>query len=332
MRRGKNKGRVLNGWLAMHKPVGVTSAHAVAMVKRITRAAKVGHGGSLDPFSSGLLPMALGEATKMLSLVLEGDKSYECWIRFGSETDTGDPTGTVTEQTDQLPDRQALEAALHHFTGPQEQIPPAYSAIHVNGVRSYELARRGEAVDLPPRPIVIHALTLVSYTEGLAQVSVQCGKGTYMRSLARDLGRHVGSLAHLEQLLRTKTLGFSSNEAVTLEQLSAAIEEGRLRETILPVDRVLDDIPALRLQAEDWHNVVQGQAVWVTPSPHSGEETRQRAGWSSGKATGAGGQVFTGELVRLMTPENRFGGMGVLTKESSVDQRRLCHLKRLIRV
>ena len=341
MGRRRNKGRVLDGWLVIHKPVGVTSAQAVATVKRITYAAKVGHGGTLDPFSEGLLPMALGEATKMLSLVLEGDKSYNCWIRFGTETDTGDPTGKVIGQTDCLPDRDALEEGLQHFFGIQQQVPPAYSAIHVDGVRSYELARRGEAVALPARQVVIHNLHLESYTDGLAQVNVDCGKGVYMRSLAQDLGRHLGSLAHLEQLLRTKTLGFSLADGITLEHLSAVVDKGDLRETILPVDRVLDDIPALRLRLEDWHKVVNGQAVRVesgrlsfynTNGQRDSSAAGHTAGHSSGEEIGGREVEYLGKTVRLMTPEDRFFGVGVMTERSVADGSWLCKPQRMFRL
>ncbi|MBF0186076.1 MAG: tRNA pseudouridine(55) synthase TruB [Magnetococcales bacterium] len=226
----------------------MSSAHAVAVVKRLTQAAKVGHGGTLDPFSEGLLPMALGRATKMLGQILHGDKGYRCWIRFGAETDSGDPTGVITAETGQIPDRAALEAALLHFLGSQEQVPPAHSAIHVDGVRAYELARRGETVTLPPRQVVIHQLQLESFAEGVAQVLVRCSKGTYMRSLARDLGRHLGTLAYLQRLLRTETLGFSLEQGITLDQLAQAASQEGLATVLLPMDRVLDDIPALRPQ------------------------------------------------------------------------------------
>ena len=333
MARRRNKGQVLNGWLVMHKPVGITSAHAVAKVKRITNAAKVGHGGTLDPFSEGLLPMALGEATKMLSLVLEGDKSYRCWIRFGAETDTGDPTGQVTEQTEIIPDQASIEAALKQFLGPQEQIPPAYSAVHVNGVRSYELARRGEAVELPARHIVLHHLHLEAYADGLAQVSVTCSKGAYMRSLARDLGRHMGSLAHLEQLLRTETLGFSMKDGITLEQLAQTVASGRLEETLLPVDRVLDDIPALRLRLEDWHKIVNGQAVLVDAGTLASLQTEgPNANNTPVKGVDERGSKRSEVMCRLMTPEERFFGVGVLTEQSGSASRWLCHPKKLFRV
>jgi tRNA pseudouridine55 synthase len=226
----------------------MSSAHAVAVVKRLTQAAKVGHGGTLDPFSEGLLPMALGRATKMLAHILEGDKGYRCWIRFGVETDSGDPTGVVTAETAQIPELAQLQAVLHTFLGAQEQVPPAHSALHVGGVRAYELARRGETVVLPPRQVVFHRLELESYADGLAQVLVHCSKGTYMRSLARDVGRACGSLAHLQRLLRTETLGFSLEQGITLDQLARAVSQEGLETVLLPMDRVLDDIPVSRPQ------------------------------------------------------------------------------------
>ena len=305
-RRGRSRGVVLNGWLVIHKSVGITSGGVVESVKRITKAAKVGHGGTLDPFSQGLLPIAMGEATKMLSLVLEGDKSYRCWIRFGSETDTGDPTGSVTEETGKVPEKEALESALNDFLGPQEQIPPIYSAIRIDGVRAYERARRGETMEMQPRKVVFHRLDLESYDDGLAVVAVRCSKGTYMRSLAKDLGRKLGCLAHLEQLLRTKTLGFSLNDGITLENLSEIVLQGRLMEVILPVDRVLDDIPALRLRSENWHKIINGQAVWVEPPDD-----------------------YQGNQVRLISPEGHFGAIGELDQQTDSDQRRLCHSKKL---
>ncbi|WP_130473061.1 tRNA pseudouridine(55) synthase TruB [Candidatus Magnetaquicoccus inordinatus] len=248
MSRGRRTGRDINGWLVILKPAGISSAHAVAIVKRLTQAAKVGHGGTLDPFSEGLLPMALGRATKQLAHILEGNKGYRCWIRFGIETDSGDPTGVVVAENGIIPERALLEQALQAFLGPQEQVPPAHSAVHVNGVRAYELARRGETVELPPRQVVIHQLLLESYEEGVAQVLVRCSKGTYMRSLARDLGRHCGTVAHLQRLLRTETLGFSLEQGITLDQLAQVVSQEGLATVLLPMDRVLDDIPVSRPQ------------------------------------------------------------------------------------
>lgn len=300
------KGKPIHGWLAIHKAVGYTSTRVVAAVRRITGAAKAGHGGTLDPFSEGILPIALGEATKALSMVLEGDKAYRCWVRFGSETDTGDPTGQVTDSTGQVPDPESLLPALARFTGELQQKPPAYSAVRIQGERAYNLARRGEAVVLASRAVFIRALHLESYADGLAQIFVRCSKGTYMRSLAQDLGRELGCLAFLERLLRVETLGFSLQDGITLEHLSEAVDGDRLGEVLMPVDRVLDDIPALRLRVEAWHKVESGQPVWI-------------------KAQGDS----PSDLVRLMTPEGRFAAIGELAAGPGRDGLRLCRPKRL---
>ncbi len=309
MGRGRrNKGKPLHGWLAIHKEAGITSTGVVEAVRRITRAAKAGHGGTLDPFSEGILPIALGEATKTLGLVLEGDKKYRCRVRFGSETDTGDPTGQVVAEGGAIPDETALREVLTRFVGSQEQIPPAFSAIHINGVRAYELARRGEAVEIPPRTVIIHELILEDFSNGLAQIVVRCGKGTYMRALARDLGRALGTHAHLEKLLRMETLGFTLEQGVTLDTLSGMVKEHRLEEVLLPVDRVLDDIPVLRLHLEAWHKIQNGQAVWV-----------EAAGLEAGP-------------VRLYTPANRFAAMAELSTAAKANKQRLCSPKKLFHI
>jgi tRNA pseudouridine55 synthase len=302
----RRKGLPINGWLAIHKEVGMASTRVVEAVRRITKAAKAGHGGTLDPFSEGLLPVALGEATKTLAMVLEGDKAYRCWVRFGSETDSGDPTGTITQDGGIPPEHSALQEALKTFLGEQDQVPPVYSAIHIDGERAYERARRGETVEMPTRRVIFHELTLEDYSDGLAQIAVKCGKGTYMRALARDLGRYLECPAHLEKLLRTSTLGFALNDGVSLDKLAEAVHDDRLNELLYPVDRVLDDIPALRLRVEVWHKIVNGQSAWVD-------------------AVGCEGT----DMVRLLTPEGVFGAVGTLSKASTKDSRRLCKPKRL---
>ncbi|MBF0177031.1 MAG: tRNA pseudouridine(55) synthase TruB [Magnetococcales bacterium] len=294
-----------SGWLAIDKPAGMSSFGVVSAVRRITGAAKAGHGGTLDPFAEGLLPVALGEATKTLAMVLAGDKKYRCWIRFGAETDTGDLQGQVVARDDRWPDPLALTEALRHFVGAIEQIPPAYSALHVDGERAYARARRGEAVVMAPRPVHIHHLELENYAEGVAILAVHCGKGTYMRSLARDLARHVGCLGHLERLLRTWTLGFTMQEAVTLDQLAEKVAEGGLPKILLPVDRVLDDIPVLRLRADAWHRIRNGQAVRV-PAATSPIGT-----------------------VRLLTPAGQFGAIGVVETMADAAEECLCRPQRL---
>ncbi|MBF0125713.1 MAG: tRNA pseudouridine(55) synthase TruB [Magnetococcales bacterium] len=310
MRQGQRRrgATVIHGWLAIHKEAGLTSTRVVEQVRHITKAAKAGHGGTLDPFSEGVLPVAMGEATKTLSLVLEGDKAYRCWIRFGAESDTGDPTGILTPGTAPLPDRERLQTVLSAYLGERDQVPPIYSAIHVDGERAYERARRGEIVILEPRRVVFHQLELLEYHDGVAVVDVRCSKGTYMRSLARDLGRDLGSLAYLERLLRTKALGFELRECVTLEALAQAVAKGDLQEMLMPVDRALDDIPALRLRLEAWNRIMNGQATWIdADSVESGS-------------------------VRLLSQEGQFGAIGLIGQGLDAAGRRLCTPKRLFHV
>ncbi|MBF0308794.1 MAG: tRNA pseudouridine(55) synthase TruB [Magnetococcales bacterium] len=289
-RRG---GNVWHGWLAVDKPAGWSSFQVVARVRHLTGVAKVGHGGTLDPFAEGLLPLALGEATKVLGLVLEGDKRYRCRLRFGEETDSGDPTGTVIARSEQRPEPSAVASALQGFLGEIEQVPPLFSAIHVEGERAYQLARRGENVVLPARTVRIDRLELLSCTAEEAELLVQCGKGTYIRSLVRDLGRLLGCGATLTRLIRLQTLGFDLQEAVTLEMVEQAVRENRLPTILLPMDRVLDDIPVLRLGEEEWRRLTLGQAVRV--------ETELR----------------TTGVVRLYDPNQRFGAIGEVSPEGA---------------
>ncbi|MBF0173024.1 MAG: tRNA pseudouridine(55) synthase TruB [Magnetococcales bacterium] len=302
---GKRRGRPIHGWLAIHKERGMTSTRVVERVRQVTQAAKAGHGGTLDPFSEGLLPVALGEATKTLVHVLEGEKSYRCWVSFGSETDTCDPTGRVIQEGGTIPEPAAIERALGRFVGEIEQVPPVFSAIHVDGERAYEKARRGEIFELEPRKIIIHDIRLEQMDGPIACIAVRSGKGAYMRALARDLGRFLGCPAHLDRLLRTRTLGFSLEEGVTLERLEALVAERRFEEVLFPMDRVLDDIPALRLRVDAWHKVKNGQAVWLDAE-----------GFESG-------------TVRLLNPEGRFAALGELAGGTASDSRRLCKLRRL---
>ncbi|MBF0370797.1 MAG: tRNA pseudouridine(55) synthase TruB [Magnetococcales bacterium] len=301
----KAKGKPLHGWLAIHKEAGLTSTRVVELVRKITQAAKAGHGGTLDPFSEGLLPIGLGDATKTIAMVLEGDKAYRCWVHFGKETDSGDLTGKVTRETGEVPIQSDLEEALTHFQGTITQIPPHFSAIRVDGVRAYKLARQGKSVEMAPREVTLHEVTLENFTNGVAELKVRCGKGTYMRALARDLGSHLGCGAHLERLVRTDTLGFKLEDAVTLDGLREKVSQDLLQDVLFPVDRVLDDIPALRLQSEAWQKVRQGQPVWV-----------EAENLGSGR-------------VRLLTPEGRFGAIGDLGRDADILGRRNCRPKKL---
>ncbi|MGN7612021.1 tRNA pseudouridine(55) synthase TruB [Magnetococcales bacterium HHB-1] len=307
MRRRRRRGKNIHGWFALNKPRGITSMQAVEKVRRIFKAAKAGHGGTLDPFCEGLLPIGFGEATKTLSFVLEGDKRYICHLRFGMETDSGDLTGGPVWQSDIYPEIHALKEVIPQFTGEIEQVPPAFSAIHVNGVRAHTLARRGESVTLAPRKICIHKIKLRAYDfhEGLAELEVSCSKGSYMRALARDLGRKLSCGAHLVRLERIKTLGFSKEDMVSLEQLQHASAEGEsLQNFLFPIDQVLDDIPVLMLSEEEKLRIRQGQQVLT-----------EAVGVPSG-------------LVRLMTEQRHFFALGRLEDRDS-GMLRTCRPKRV---
>ena len=194
----------VNGWIILDKPVGLTSTQAVSKLKRLFNAKKAGHAGTLDPLASGVLPVAFGEATKTVPFVQDGEKAYRFTVLWGAETDTDDAEGKVTQTSEARPDGAAIEALLPHFTGEIMQRPPAFSAIKVNGERAYDLARDGEIVDLAPRPITIHALRLVACEPDCAVLEAECGKGTYVRAIARDLGRALGCFGHVIALRRTR--------------------------------------------------------------------------------------------------------------------------------
>ena len=205
----RRKGLPINGWLIFDKPQGMTSTQAVARVKRLYDAAKAGHAGTLDPLATGVLPIALGEATKTVPFVVEGSKEYRFTVRFGVETDTDDAMGKMVAGSDQRPSRAEIEAKLPDFTGEIDQVPPRYSALKVDGARAYDLARDEEEFELAPRRVSIASLTLIDHPDpDRCVLEARCGKGTYVRSLARDLGRALGALGHVEALRRTRVGGF----------------------------------------------------------------------------------------------------------------------------
>jgi tRNA pseudouridine55 synthase len=257
----------VNGWLVLDKPVGMTSTHAVSVVKRLFQAKRAGHAGTLDPLASGLLPIALGEATKTVPFVMDGRKTYSFTVRWGEERDTDDADGRVVASSDARPDRAAIEALLPGYTGTVSQVPPQYSAIKIDGERAYDLARDGETVDLQARPVEIHRLELVNLPDAdHAEFRAECGKGTYVRSLARDIGRALGCLGHIKALRREAVGSFSQNDMISLEQLTAmchraAAGEASLADALLPVETALDDIPALAVARADAARLQRGQAV-----------------------------------------------------------------------
>ena len=223
----RRKGSPVSGWLILDKPQGMTSTQAVTKVRRLFDAAKAGHAGTLDPLATGVLPIALGEATKTVPFAVEGLKTYRFTIRFGAETDTDDAEGAVTAESEARPSSEAIAAMLSRFTGEISQVPPRFSALKVDGARAYDLARDKEEFELAPRMVSIERLLLVSRSDpDHCVLETECGKGTYVRALARDLGRALGTCAHVEALRRTRVGAFGEEDAVTLADLEALKEIG----------------------------------------------------------------------------------------------------------
>jgi tRNA pseudouridine55 synthase len=258
----KRKGESIHGWVVLEKPPGISSAHAVAAVKRIFGAAKAGHAGTLDPLATGVLPVALGEATKTVPYVMNGRKLYRFTLRWGQATDTDDGEGRVTGESAVRPGRAAIAAMLPVFTGIIRQTPPAYSAIKLGGARAYDLAREGETVTLAPRAVEIDTLRLVECSdEDRATFEALVGKGTYIRSLARDLGQALGTFAHVVELRRLAVGRFRVERAISLEKLAALAHSSAAFEHLLPIETALDDIPALALTEAEAASLRHGRPV-----------------------------------------------------------------------
>src|ERR1700719_1431477 len=249
--------RDVHGWVVLDKPIGMTSTHAGAVVKRLFSAKRDGHAGTLDPLASGGLPIARGEDTQSVAFVVDRRKRYRFTVAWGEERDTDDTEARVVRTSEIRPTPEAITALLPQFTGLIEQIPPQYSAIKVQGERAYDLARDGETVDLKPRPVEIHELALVEQQDSDHSVfEAECGKGTYVRALARDIGRLLGCYGHICALARTLVGPCGDAEMIPLEQLEALCDraasgEGSLADALLPVETALDDIPALAVTRAD---------------------------------------------------------------------------------
>jgi len=261
----RRKGLPVHGWLIFDKPQGMTSTQAVSCVKRLYEAAKAGHAGTLDPLATGVLPIALGEATKTVPFVVEGRKEYRFTVRFGAETDTDDADGKVTATSEIRPSRAEIEAKLPDFTGEISQVPPRYSALKVDGARAYDLARENEEFELAPRRVAVGRLDLVAHPDkDHCVIEAECGKGTYVRALARDLGRALGSLGHVEALRRTRVGAFGEERAVSLATLDELAQSGgheALTAVLLPVETALHDLPALVVNSSDAARLMRGQPV-----------------------------------------------------------------------
>ncbi|HXF87356.1 MAG TPA: tRNA pseudouridine(55) synthase TruB [Xanthobacteraceae bacterium] len=259
--------RDVHGWVVLDKPVGMTSTYAVGAVKRLFKAKRAGHAGTLDPLASGCLPIALGEATKTVPFVMDSRKLYRFTVRWGEERDTDDADGAVTATSDRRPTADEIRALLPRFTGTLMQVPPRFSAVKVEGERAYDLAREGEPVELEARPVEIHRLRLLAMLDpDRAEFAAECGKGAYVRALARDLGRALGCFGHVAALRRQAVGPFTERDLISLEQLAAmchraAAGEADLAGALLPVETALDDIPALAVSRADAARLQRGQAV-----------------------------------------------------------------------
>jgi tRNA pseudouridine55 synthase len=244
--------RDVNGWIILDKGVGMTSTHAVAAVKRGLSAKKAGHAGTLDPLASGVLPIALGEATKTVPFVMDGRKSYVFTVAWGVETNTDDAEGEVVTRTEMVPTATEVERLLPRFTGPIEQVPPRFSAIKIQGERAYDLARDGEVVELAARCVEIDRLALVAHEGNRSVLEADCGKGTYVRAIARDLGRALGCLGHVAALRRTRVGPFAIDEAVSVDELSDT-------DVLRPVEAALSELPSVPVSRDAATRLMRGQ-------------------------------------------------------------------------
>lgn len=262
---------MIHGWIILDKPVGLGSTQAVGAVKRILREAgepktKVGHGGTLDPLASGVLPIALGEATKLCGRMLDATKGYDFTISFGEETDTLDTEGDVISTSEVRPTRTQVEAILPRFRGEMEQVPPIYSALKIEGKAAYARARAGEQIDLKPRSVTIFELRPIDATANSVTLSSTVSKGTYIRSLARDIAYALNTVGHVSMLRRARAGPFSLEQAISLDFLEEAAKARALTRTVLPLEAALDDIPALPVTPDQARLLRHGQMLFGVPA------------------------------------------------------------------
>lgn len=286
--------RDVSGWLILDKPFGMTSTQAVGKVRWLFSAKKGGHAGTLDPLATGILPIALGEATKTVPYVQDGTKTYRFAVTWGIATETADAEGAVTARSDIRPDESTIRAVLPRFTGVILQTPPAYSAIKIGGERAYDLARAGEVVILEPREVEIDTLDLVSHTPDVATFEMSCGKGTYVRALAVDLASALGTVGHVSLLRRTAVGPFSEANAVTLDALESPDRDRLLR----PLSAALGHLPEIRIDATQVINIRNGNPVLLTGA---GSPIALSEAWASH----AGQAVAIGEVAQGMFHPHR---------------------------
>lgn len=263
---GRRGGRPIHGWLVIDKPSGLTSAAVIGIVRRATGAAKAGHGGTLDPLATGILPIAFGEATKTVGYAMDGTKVYVFTVRWGESRNTDDCDGSVTATTDARPDPAAIAAVLPRFTGAIVQTPPAFSAIKVGGRRAYDLARADEPVVLAPRDGYVEAISLVECLDAdHATFEVRSGKGVYMRSLARDIAAALGTLGHISALRRLRVGPFREDQALSLAAVREMDVDALLERHLLPLAAAMPDVPAIALTETEARRLQRGQAIATLP-------------------------------------------------------------------
>ncbi|MEM7279865.1 MAG: tRNA pseudouridine(55) synthase TruB [Pseudomonadota bacterium] len=295
MGKRTRRGRPINGWLVIDKPSAMTSAHVVGVVKRVVNAQKAGHGGTLDPLATGILPIALGEATKTVSYVMAAEKKYRFTACFGEARDTDDSEGKSTARSGIRPDNEQIKNALPSFCGNIAQRPPDYAAVKVNGERAYDLARRGETVQLEERQVRVDSFDMIERIDAdRAIFEVTCGKGAYIRSLARDLGENLGCFAHVCDLRRLQVGPFTTESSITLDGLRESIQNEIFPQVLVSVATGLADIPALAVTDSQAKRLCSGQRVRVSPGPH----TRETDDPSTVKV------LHNGELVALASLEH----------------------------
>jgi tRNA pseudouridine55 synthase len=267
----KNNRNNINGWINLNKPLGITSSDAVNKVKWLLKPQKIGHAGTLDPLATGVLPLALGEGTKCVNLLMDAKKTYEFSVTFGERRSTEDAEGEVIATSQTMPEKGQIEAVLGGFTGEISQIPPIYSALKVDGKRAYDLARAGEAVELKARNVTVHSLELVSYDAPVASFRAVVSKGTYIRSLGRDIAQALGTEGYISRLHRAAVGPFTDTGAISLDFIAESVHKappnGDTSLFVIPLSAALDDIPALALTVEQLATLRHGQQVRLS-EPH----------------------------------------------------------------
>lgn len=275
----RKKGDIVNGWVCLDKPYEMGSTEAVTKVRRLFNAQKAGHAGTLDPLASGILPIALGEATKTVPFMMEAQKIYRFTIHWGISTDSIDREGAIIGRSDVRPTVEQVKAALPQFIGDIDQVPPAFSAIRVNGERAYDLAREGVEVELQSRRVTIHEAAVTDAPDAdHVEITMRTGKGVYVRSLARDLASVLGAEGHVSALRREMVGPFSVQNAVTLDFLEDLAHKGTASEGLLPVSTALDDIPDLAVTEQDAFSLRQGRPIVLLPRQVEQLEARLNTG------------------------------------------------------